>query len=285
MNYYLGAHSSIADGFINAAKDVNKAGGNIVQIFLSSPKRRDVGSKTDLELEKFKKWLNNNNMKCVIHSSYLVNLSKDWNTTSWWIRSLILEIEYASKMGAYGVVVHCGKKLELSDKQGYNNMYTSILYVLNSTSDTNVELILETPAGQGSEMCYRLEDFAFFYRKFKNVDKKLSNRFKICIDTCHIFAAGYDIRTREGVKSYLESFEELIGLKYVSLIHLNDSKCGLGCRKDRHENIGKGMIGKKGLLAFFKYFKNKVPIVLETPYFNDSNIKGYQKEIRLLKKE
>ena len=216
-------------------------------------------------------------MKVVVHSTYLINLARKWDEYSWWIKNLILEIQYANMIGAFGVVIHLGKKLNLSIEEAYNNMYTAIIYILNKTmSLDNVSLILETSSGQGSELCYNLNDLSHFYKKF-SINKNIYKRINICIDSCHIYSAGYDISSKSKVKNFLEEFNKLIGLKNVILIHLNDSKTKLGSLRDRHEGIGKGNINIKGLIHFFKFFrKNNLNIILETP--NDY----YKKEIKKL---
>lgn len=278
--FYFGAHASISKGLLNAAKDIHASGGNLIQIFLTSPRNRKVSKKSEPELKEFKEYLKKHNMKVVVHSSYLVNIARNWDYHSWWLKHLELEIEYTDKIDAFGLVVHFGNQLELDKTEGYNNMFSSLLHVLNQTKKhSNVKIILETTAGQGTEMCYKLEDLSHFFKKFsKCQNNNVKDRIRLCIDTCHIFAAGYDIRNKDLVKYYLETFDELIGLRYVALLHLNDSKCDVGCKKDRHENIGKGKIGLKGLSSFFKQFRKlEIPIILETPN------EGYKKEIKMLK--
>lgn len=175
----------------------------------------------------------------------------------------------AHKLNAIGIVIHMGKQLDLSITEAYNNMYTSLLYVHNQTKDkfSSVKIFLETSTGQGSELCYKLEDLAYFYKKIlRHKNQSLNDRFRLCLDTCHIFAAGYDLSKESTILLYLEALEELIGIRYVGLIHLNDSKNTQGSHIDRHENIGIGHVGKEGLMIFAKYFKNiNVPIILETP--------------------
>ena len=280
MEHYFGAHFE-SYNLIESAEKIKLAGGNLIQIFLTLPGDQETTERTDQELIKFKKYLDQNKMKVVVHSSYMHNLARDWDTYSWWLKNLELEIEYAHKIGAIGVVIHFGKQLELSIEEAYNNMYTSLVFIHNKTIKyKDVLLLLETSTGQGTELCWRMEDLAYFYKKFsKNENKELKDRVKLCVDTCHIFSAGYNLKTKGDIKRYLEAFEELIGLRYIKLIHLNDCKVSIGSQKDRHENIGKGYIGFTGLKIFFDYFKNlNVPIVLETPDY------GYRKEIKLLKK-
>lgn len=278
MEHYYGAHIdsfNLTDG----ANEIKKYGGNILQIFLTLPGEQKTVERSKTELENFKKLLESNNMKVVVHSSYMHNMARDWDNYSWWLKNLEIEIKYAHIIGAIGLVLHFGKKLELSKEEAYNNMYTSLLYIHNKTKEYNdIIILLETSTGQGSEVCFKIEELAHFYRKFsKNENKEIRERFKLCIDSCHIFSAGYNLKTKKDVKLFLEAFEELIGLRYVKLIHLNDCKVDVGGQKDRHENIGKGYIGLEGLKYFFKYFqKLRIPTILETPNA------GYRTEIKLL---
>jgi deoxyribonuclease IV len=274
---YIGAHISISKGLVNAAKEARSYGGNMLQIFTGSPRSRSKTPRDEDELKECKKYLEKNNMKIVIHSSYLLNLAKPWTEYSWWLKELEIELENAYHLGAIGVVIHMGKSLELSKEEAYNNMYTSLIHVLKNTTKFGTKIILETPAGQGTEMCHKLEEFAKFYNKFKSVKEEHKKRVGICIDSCHIFASGYNIGVKSDFAKYKKQFDKLIGFKHIDVIHLNDSKGELGCRVDRHENIGKGHIGKKGLVDFATFFRKKnIPIVLETPFGR------YLKEIKMI---
>lgn len=269
---YFGSHISTNKGLITAAQKIKDSGGNMLQIFKPD---KDIDSKS---CKLFKQYLVNNKMKVVVHSSYKHNLANSWDSSSWWIKNILSEIQFCYKIGAVGLVIHTGKQLNLTLPEAYNNVYTSLIHIHNKTKDcSDVKILLETASGQGSEICYKIEDLAHLYRKIsKSPNSDIRKRVKLCIDTCHIFSAGYDIRTKNSVKMYLEAFEELIGVKNVKLIHFNDSKVDIGCRKDRHQNIGKGFIGVTGLTEVFKQFKRlNVPIILETPN------KGYKTEINL----
>lgn len=269
--HYFGSHTK-SKNLIKEAKKIKDVGGNLIQILLTK--------RTQQELEEFKEFIDQNNMKVVIHSSYTHNIALDWDEYSWWLRAIIMEIQSASFLGAMAIVIHFGKSLDITIEETYNNMYTSLIYIHEKTIKyKKVQILLETSSGQGTEACYKLEELAHFYRKLsKSVNNQIKNRFKLCVDTCHIFSAGYDIRNKENIKRYLEAFEEMIGINYIQLIHLNDCKVQIGERKDRHQNIGDGYIGLTGLKEFFKYFKQlNIPIVLETP---DN---GYKKEIPQLK--
>ena len=254
---YIGTHTGTS---IKSAQLIYEHGGNLIQIFVSG----DNNSK----YKELKKYLDDHQMKCVVHASYTINLSRDWDQYSGMIQQFILEITRAHLMGAFGIVIHMGKQMELDLPDAYNNMYTALIYVHHQTIKYNsVKILLETSTGQGSEICYKIEELAYFFKKFSRNNKaNIASRFGICLDTCHVFAAGYNLVTKSAVYSYLEAFEELIGLRHLYLVHLNDSKREVGSNVDRHENIGKGKIGKDGLLEVAKYFKNlKIPIILETP--------------------
>ena len=254
--HYFGAHISSPDNMLEGAKLVKKHGGNLVQVFLTRPGQQSIATKNEEEIDNFKKYIKENEMKVVVHSSYIHNFCKNWDSYSWWIVNFENEIELSSKLGAFGIVLHFGSQLNLSIEEAYNNMFSSLIYIHNKTDKfKNVKIFLETPAGQGTQICWKIEDLSYFYKKFKrSTNKELKDRIKLCIDSCHIFSAGHDIRNETLIKLYLESFEELIGLSNVGLIHLNDSKIDLGGRVDRHENIGQGFIGQEPLKIFFNYY-------------------------------
>jgi deoxyribonuclease-4 len=204
-------------------------------------------------------------LKVSVHISYIINLSKDSTKFIWWIHQMVDEIKLAEKLGAFVVVVHLGKQLDLELDIALNNMYINLIKVVSLVENTKIKILLETSTGQGSEILFKIEDLAKFYSKLKE-NKFLSNRIGICLDTCHIFNAGYDISDKKKIKVYLDEFERLIGLNEIKLIHLNDSKNKIGSHLDRHANINHGYIGKDGLIMIAKFFtKLGVSIILETP--------------------
>lgn len=258
--FYYGVHVAIDKGIEETFITAKHYDCNFVQIFFFDPashKMRDISEK---EIHYFQKQLKENKMKLVIHSPYILNFAKPFNPNNWGIKYLIKELNLSHSF-SHGSVLHFGKYKDLSINEAIINMVTSIKYVLDNThKDSN--LLIETSAGQGSELCYNLNEFAIFWKQIPN---KYKNRLGICIDTCHIFAAGYDITNKENVLKFLKEFDKKIGLKYVKLVHLNDSKEDCGKRLDRHEELGEGYIGKKGLKSFIKFcYINKIPIVLES---------------------
>jgi len=231
----------------------------------------------DKFLTKFNSFFKKHHIKFFIHSSYAYNLASNWNTTSPWIYDIINNIYYADKIGALGIIFHLGKQLNLSHENAMNNIISSLVYIYNKTYFSKIKLILETSSGQGTEMCHDLYNLSILYKKIKNFTDPSSNRIKICVDTCHIFAAGYDITSKEKIAHFFNLFDNLIGLNNICVVHLNDSKNICKSHIDRHENIGKGFIGKKNLKIIFKFFKNrKIPCILET------NSSHYIDDLRIL---
>lgn len=236
--------------------EINTTNGNIVQFFVNTRLHK-------YEYKVIKQILDEKKIQCVIHASYTINIAQNWNEYSSWIKQLIAEIDIAEYLGAFGIVIHLGKQLKLPYEIAMNNMYSSMIYIFNKTKHLNIKILFETSTGQGSEMCFKIEDFGKFFGKLLKISH---NKFRICIDTCHIFQAGYDITTKNNIKNFINKINKHIGLKYIALIHLNDSKNTIGSKLDRHEDIGKGYIGTQNLLFITDFFiKLNVPIILETP--------------------
>jgi len=237
---------------------IKSSNANIVQCFVKANKSKYIYTNLKNELIK-------NSIKLVVHASYTINIAKDWDKYSFHLMQFIKEIHIAEYMGAFGIVLHIGKQLKLNTQCALNNMYSSMIYVYNKIKDLKIKILFETSTGQGSEMCFDLKELAVFFNKFIK-SNNLQNKFRICLDTCHIYQAGYDITDKHKITQYLKDFDNLIGLRYIALVHLNDSKNNLGQKIDRHESLGKGYIGKVSLKFIAEYFlKNNVPIILETP--------------------
>jgi len=263
----LGVHIKLDKKF-NIIDDLNSNISN-VQFYIDP----SIDSKN---YKKLKVKLQNKNISPYIHANLKINICSDWDETSWHVIYLIYEIKMAYLIGAKCIVVHTGNKLTNSKTVAINNAYSFLLHIHNQTlKESNVKILIETSAGEGTEILYDLHEFVKFINKFKN-----NSRFGVCLDTCHIFAAGYDIRKINTVKQILSLYKKKIGLNKLMLVHLNDSKYGLGKRKDRHDNLGYGHIG----IAAIKYVvknivkKLKIPLILETPQIHHND------EITLLKK-
>ena len=201
-------------------------------------------------------------------------MASPFEAHGWRTKYFMLEIENSISNGAFGLVVHMGKSMNLDKKHAYNNMFYLLKYACLKLKNP-FDILLETTAGQGTELCYLLEDLAEFYSRIK-MDKSMS-RVKICLDTCHLFSAGYDLRTPKKIDKFIKLFDKLIGVQHVGLVHLNDSVNDLNSHKDRHTSLGEGFIGKIGLKYFYQYFSKKnIPCILETP------VENYESEITYL---
>lgn len=205
------------------------------------------------------------NFKVVVHYSYSINLGRVWNPNDWWIQQLIAEIQSAEKIGAFALVIHTGKSLQFSESTAINNMFSSLLYVHGQTAKLKVKLLIETPAGQGTELLSDILDFVRFIKKFDS-QPQLAERFGICVDTCHIYSAGYDISQIKGISSFFEIINKEVGINKIKLIHLNNSRSELGSKVDRHESIGSGTLSMDSIKTLVTFINTlEIPMILETP--------------------
>lgn len=258
---------SIAGGFAQAAKKTGEEFGcTAMQIFTKSPRSRQVKPIDPDDAEVFRDHCKHYNINYVIaHSSYLLNFGKSMSQVEWALRDISTDFERLHTLGGHGVVVHIGKSLDGDRQEAINNVIENAKIVIEETKHTNLEYILENTAGQGSEIGFRLEELGEVWKGLKG----FSPRLKSCLDTAHIWAAGYDISTTKGVKATLKEYDQLIGLDTLSCFHFNDSRKERGSRVDRHMNIGKGLINIEGLQEIARYAEqNSVPLILETPEKN-----------------
>ncbi|PIQ79522.1 hypothetical protein COV81_01845 [Candidatus Peregrinibacteria bacterium CG11_big_fil_rev_8_21_14_0_20_41_10] len=266
----LGAHMSMAKGFPAAADQThNELDTHAMQVFLKSP-RGNAGKPLSTEdADLFKKKCKKFNIEFVCgHASYLLNFAKPMDEADpWQFQNIEDDLEKLGQIGGKGLVYHVGKTLKLEKSEALQYLYVNLRRILNTAEKNNVPLLLENCAGQGTEIGYKLEDIA-------EIIKTMGNHpyLKVCIDTCHAFAAGYDLRTPTNVQDFFTAMDKTIGLNNVTCFHFNDSKFEVGEHKDRHENLGKGKIGEVGLKAFAKLaVENQKPIILETPLINNSH--------------
>jgi deoxyribonuclease-4 len=206
---------------------------------------------TDIELAG--KYVRENNIKLYIHAPYLINLATK-TEDNWQISYMCKTMEYGARLGASGVVVHVGKSVKLDFQTAYDQMSSSIYSILEKTSP-NCPLLIETPAGQGTEMFCVKEDYLDFINKFVPKDINEATKIGACVDTCHVFACGY--KPSEYVKYIGNS-----GI--LKLVHYNDSNEICGSCKDRHAFIGHGHIGLPDLSDVAEYCANKnISMVIE----------------------
>ena len=276
FNALVGAHISIAGGFYKSIKRAEEIGCTTMQIFTKS-NRSWFGDKIKKEdAEKFKETLKNSNLsKIMAHTSYLINIGSvkaDVEKKS--ISALKHELHRAEQLEIPYLVFHPGAHLGIGEEECIKKIAHNLNIVLKEATGAT-KVLLETTAGQGTNVGYKFEHLKKIYDLCKY--KKLLG---ICLDTCHVFAAGYDISTKEKFKKTLSEFKKTIGIKNLKAIHLNDSKTECGSRKDRHANLGNGKIS---LGTFKTIMQDKslksIPKILETP---DSD--KYESEIEMLKK-
>lgn len=231
-------------------------------------------SKKNIEKNEIKtlKKITKKYKKIYVHASYQINMGADLipldtNLYNGGIDLFLDEIKLAKKINASGIVIHIGKNVsnKYEPTQIYNNMVEFMVELFKKLKIMMIDIpiILETPAGQGGEMCWKLTEFIEFIQRFK--ETYFYDQIGICIDTCHIFQAGNDINNLKEIKRIHKLFEPL--KNKIKLIHLNDSYHKMGSRIDRHEQIGKGQIKTDNLIKFIYPYKF-VPMILETigPY-------------------
>lgn len=263
-SFLIGAHVSIAGGFDQSIVRGDELSCTAIQIFTKSNRQWHAKPISDKEATLFKKTLTQaSSVRNVIaHTAYLINLaSANDAVREQSIQSLSMELIRCEQLGISSLVLHPGsgdttnlKKTLLRVAQGLDTAFIQ-------SNVQNVHILLETMAGQGNSIGHTFEQLAFIYANSTH-QKNLG----ICIDTCHLFAAGYDIQSEHGYKKIWNQFDQILGLKQIKAIHLNDSKKPLGALIDRHEAIGKGIIG----LDCFKRLVNDprffdIPKIIETP--------------------
>ncbi len=254
---------SIAGGAFNALISGQEVGCATIQIFTKNNNQWNAKPLTEEEIAEFKKQQKETGITPVVaHNGYLINVAtpdKALATKS--KEAMLVEMQRAEQLGVPILVMHPGSHVGTGEKEGIKRIAGAINWLHDQTKDYQVQIALETTAGQGSHLGYRFEQLAEIIDLTE--DKK---RSAICLDTCHIFAAGYDFRTESGYKKTMSEFDKTIGLKRLKAIHFNDSVKDLGSRVDRHAHIGQGKIGKTG----FGFFMNDkrledIPKLLETP--------------------
>jgi len=255
---------------------------NAGQIFTRPPHQFKIHPYDFDKWEKLKNQIIKNKMKIVIHGSYLINFCKS-HLEDYVYKVLIEDLKISEHINSLGVIIHMGHNTEkVDDEIAFNNYIKHLTKVLEMTSHLSAKIILETGAGQGKEIATRLNELG---KIRKSLPDNLAKRVSFCLDTCHMFSAGYDLRNKLIVSSLENYIEMTLGWDNISVIHLNDSKCGFNCKKDRHEDIGFGFITNKmkhniGFIKFIKIcVKYKVPLVLETI----EEFTNYSNQISMLK--
>jgi deoxyribonuclease-4 len=259
----LGAHMSIAGGVGNALLLGAKVQCDAIQIFTKSSRQWAGKPYTQEEITQYRENQKTTGIKKVIaHDSYLLNLgSPDGVLRQRSILAFIDEMERCETLGISNLIAHPGSHVGSGEHQGIKTIASSLNEVHQACPGYEVKVTLEITAGQGSNLGYRFEHIVRIFDATRE-----NERLRVCFDTEHAFAAGYDIRTREGYERTFTEFDETIGIERLAAFHLNDSKKEFNSRVDRHEHIGKGHIGVEAfrLLMNDKRFWG-LPMCLETP--------------------
>jgi deoxyribonuclease-4 len=272
----VGAHTSIAGGVHNAVEEQLEYEGNCGQIFTHSPQVWQDPNIGDEEAERFRDVSEDNGVApWMIHTSYLVNLCtpKD-GLREKSLDSMQKELDAAAKLGVPYVNVHLGAHTGAGVDGGLDNA-ASVLDELDVPD--GVTILIESDAGSGTKLGGTFEELA-------GVLDRSEQALDICLDTAHMFAAGYDLSTPEGVAETFEEFDAQVGLDHLEYVHLNDSKHDCGTNKDEHAHIGEGKIGEAGMRAFVNHDAvEDVPFVLETPTENGKSFAWNIQRVRELR--
>jgi deoxyribonuclease-4 len=258
----LGAHMSIAGGYYKAVEEARRCGCDTVQLFTKSNAQWRAKAITDEEARRFQAALKELKVaQPIAHASYLINLaSPDDALLIKSIEGMAVELARAEQLGIPYVIVHPGAHTSATLEEGIARVAASIDVIHKLLPKAKAQIALEITAGQGSCLGCKLEQLAEIVKATQKPEK-----LRICVDTCHAFAAGYDLREAKGYQAFWRQFDDLLGLERLVAIHLNDSKRGLGSRIDRHEHIGRGQLGPA---AFHRLLRDRrfrrVPMYIET---------------------
>ncbi len=288
---FVGAHVSTTGGVFNAPLNAMKIGAKAFALFTKNQRQWVAKPFTQKIIDKFKENLEKSAIspKYILpHDSYLINLgSPDREKLQKSRDAFIDEIRRCEELGLELLNFHPGSHLVKVSKRDPNYhrkimdaelkaldlISISLNMAIEATKDTNVKLVIENTAGQGTNLGYRFEHIAYLIDKIED-----KSRVGVCLDTCHTFSAGYDLRTKEAYEKSMSEFDRVVGFKYLLGMHINDSKAKLGSRVDRHHSLGQGELG----WDTFRFIMNdkrmdNIPLILETI---DSSI--WDREIREL---
>lgn len=264
----IGAHVSIAGSIDQSVERAKQMGCTTFQIFTRNPNRWAFKKLSPHEIEQFREKAAAAKYDVIVsHMPYLPNISSPSALLlRKSIQSLVVELERCGQLGVKYVVTHIGSHMGKGTDAGIKSAVRVCQEALAGV-DNDVTLLLENMAGQRNSVGSTIENIAQIVERIAAKD-----RLGVCIDTCHSLAAGYEIRNKASIEQFLEKFDSLIGLSRLKVIHINDSRGGLGSHLDRHEHIGLGYIGDRG---FREFLRNKnirsLPLILETPEDKEGN--------------
>ena len=273
--FTIGAHMSVAKGLDKAAEDVVKIQANTMQFFSRNPRGSSYKNYSDKEIDKFQKIRKERHFGPLLaHAPYTLNLASAQEKV--YDFACMVMREDIARMDAIGIVYmvfHPGSHTGIGTEAGIQNIFNGLNQAI--TENENITVLLETMSGKGSEIGVTFEEL-----KAIRDGVTYPERIGVCLDTCHVFSAGYDIvNNLDGV---LEEFDRVLGLELLKAIHMNDSMMPFGAHKDRHATIGDGEIGMEALLNVMRHPKLQgIPIYLETPLEDE----GHKEEIAMIKEK
>jgi len=274
---YIGAHVSASGGVENAPLNAAKISANAFALFTKNQRQWKAPDLTRSHIVDFKKNMQKHGFDpdyVLPHDSYLINLgSPDKNKLNRSRQAFLDEMKRCEQLDLRCLNFHPGSSLyKISDEQCLDLITESINITLKNSE--KVTAVIENTAGQGSNLGYKFEHLAYIIQR---IDDK--NRIGVCLDTCHLFAAGYDLRTNKSFNKTFKEFDRIVGFEYLKGMHLNDSKKKLANKVDRHASLGEGFIGLKPFKMLIRSeFSCSIPLILETP-----DPKKWEAEIRLLR--
>lgn len=265
---FLGAHMSVAGGLYLAIERIRRVAGTALQIFSRNQRQWQAKPISAEEAELFgRAWRQWGDYPVAVHASYLINLAADkpdmWTKS---IKALAAELERTQALAIPHIVIHPGSHGGLGPEEGVVRVAAGLDEAFALAPEAAAPMILlETTAGQGTALGSTFEELAAIRAASKN-----GRRLGVCLDTCHIFAAGYDIGSTQGYEQTMADFDSIIGLRHLHFIHVNDSKKPLASRVDRHDHIGAGAIGLNGFRLLMTDARlQRLPKTLETPKGED----------------
>lgn len=259
---FIGAHMSMAGGYVKAWDRAEAVGCQALQIFTKNNMQWEGAALSADAAATFRQRTQSRRFPVCGHAGYLINLGAiNQPTVRRSMASLAVEMERAEQLGIPALVLHPGNHMGAGEASGIKTISANLRAILRKSPAKKVKIALETTAGQGTSIGHRFEHLAAIAER---VD--MNSRIGFCFDTCHVFAAGYNLSTARGLADTFKEFDRLVGLDRIMIFHFNDSKTGLGSRVDRHQHIGKGHIG----IEPFREILNtrafaKIPKILETP--------------------
>ena len=275
----IGSHISLSspDYLLGAVKEALSYNANALMIYTGAPQNTIRKPIKSFKIDEAIKLMKENDIdikSLIVHAPYIINLANKIKpeTRELAIDFLKKEIKRVEEIGAYYIVLHPGSHVNQGEEIGLQAIVEGLNEVVNE--DCKVMILLETMAGKGSELGKTFEEIKFILDRVKNREK-----FGVCLDTCHVNDAGYDLNDFDGI---LDEFDSVVGIENIKVLHINDSKNEKGAKKDRHENIGKGTIGLENLKYVVNHPKLKdVVKILETPWID--GVPPYKEEIELLR--